>query len=110
MPGHGRRGCNALAGGPRSRRGCRSHTLAQHVAMTTAPDRDQPLPDNARLNELEVKLSFAEDLLETLNATVYRQQQQIDRLQREMRELREQLVAAAPLETRNPREELPPHY
>jgi SlyX protein len=65
---------------------------------------------DTRLNEVEVKLSFAEDLLETLNATVYRQQQQIDRLQQEVRELREQLMAAAPAESRNPQEEIPPHY
>lgn len=64
----------------------------------------------SRLNEVEVKLSFAEDLLETLNRTVYRQQQQIDRLQREVRELREQLMAAAPPEGRSLREEIPPHY
>ena len=37
---------------------------------------------NARLTELEVKLSYSEDLLEQLNLTVYRQQQQIERLRR----------------------------
>ncbi len=64
----------------------------------------------SRLSELEVKLSFAEDLLEQLNLTVYRQQQQIDRLQRELREQREQLEAAAPAEGRSLRDEIPPHY
>jgi SlyX protein len=64
----------------------------------------------SRLSELEVKLSFAEDLLEALNTTVYRQQQQIDRLQREVRELREQLAATMPGEGRSLREEIPPHY
>ena len=34
----------------------------------------------ARLTELEVKLGFAEDLLDALNRTVYRQQQQIDKV------------------------------
>ena len=63
-----------------------------------------------RLTELEVKAAFAEDLLETLNATVYRQQQQIDALQRQVRELREQLMASAPPESRSLRDELPPHY
>jgi SlyX protein len=65
---------------------------------------------NERINELEVKLAFAEDLLDAVNATVYRQQQQIDRLLREMRELREQLAAAAPGEARSLRDEIPPHY
>jgi SlyX protein len=64
----------------------------------------------ARINELEAKLVFAEDLLEELNRTVYRQQQQIDLLQRQMRELREQLAASAPAEGRSLRDEIPPHY
>ena len=64
----------------------------------------------ARINELEVKLGFAEDLLEELNRTVYRQQQQIDRLYLEVRELREQLASAAPGEGRSLRDEIPPHY
>lgn len=65
---------------------------------------------NERLTELEVKLAFAEDLLETLNATVYRQQQQIDALQRQLRELREQMQAQSPAEPRSLRDEIPPHY
>ncbi|HZV53474.1 MAG TPA: SlyX family protein [Rhodocyclaceae bacterium] len=64
----------------------------------------------SRLNELEVKLAFAEDLLDAVNATVYRQQQQIDRLLQEVRELREQLLAVAPAEGRSLRDEIPPHY
>jgi SlyX protein len=70
--------------------------------MDTAP--------NERVNELEVKLAFAEDLLDALNATVYRQQQAIERLQREMKELREQIAVAAPGEFRSLRDEIPPHY
>jgi SlyX protein len=66
--------------------------------------------DTDRLGELEVKLAFVDDLLDAVNATVYRQQQQIDRLQREVRELREQLQAQAPAEARSLREEIPPHY
>ena len=66
---------------------------------------------DTRLAELEVKLSFAEDLLEQLNLTVYRQQQQIDLLQVEVRELRRQLAAnSTPGEGRSLREEIPPHY
>jgi len=33
---------------------------------------------DARLNELEAKLAFAEDMIETLNQTVIRQQGQLD--------------------------------
>jgi SlyX protein len=62
-----------------------------------------------RVTELEVKLAFAEDLLETLNQTVFRQQEQIERLQREVRELRDTLQNL-PGEQRSLRDELPPHY
>ena len=65
---------------------------------------------DARINELEVKLSFAEDLLEQLNLTVFRQQQQIEALQRELRALREQMLASLPAEGRSLRDEIPPHY
>jgi SlyX protein len=68
-----------------------------------------PSPDE-RLTELEVKSAFAEDMLDSLNATLYRQQQQIDRLLREVWELREQLAASAPSESRSLRDEIPPHY
>jgi SlyX protein len=63
-----------------------------------------------RLTELEVKLAFAEDLLDAVNATIYRQQQRIELLERQVRELREQLAASLPPEARSPREEIPPHY
>jgi len=64
----------------------------------------------ARVTELEVKLAFAEDLLETLNQTVFRQQEQIDRLQQEVRALRQQMLLAQPAEQRSLRDEIPPHY
>ena len=64
----------------------------------------------SRLVEIETKLSFSEDLLEALNSTVYRQQQQIVQLQQELRDLREQVRAAMPAEPRNLRDETPPHY
>lgn len=64
----------------------------------------------SRIAELEVKLSFAEDQLDALNRTVYRQQQQIDRLLLEVRNLREQQMAAMPAEARSLRDEIPPHY
>lgn len=62
-----------------------------------------------RLEDLEIKVSYTEDLLDQLNMTVYRQQQQIDRLILQVTQLREQ----APEQgggARNLRDELPPHY
>jgi SlyX protein len=65
----------------------------------------------SRLAEIEIKLSFTEDLLEALNRTVFRQQQQIEQLQQELRALRQQLQSdGGPSAPRDPREETPPHY
>lgn len=64
----------------------------------------------ARLTELEVKLAFAEDLLETLNHTVYRQQEQISQLQHELRTLRQQMLQSQSAEQRSLLDEIPPHY
>ncbi|MDE3011733.1 MAG: SlyX family protein [Pseudomonadota bacterium] len=65
----------------------------------------------ARIQELEIKLSFCEDLLDTLNTTVVRQQQQMDRLQAELRVLRQQIAAQSEGGTSPTlRDELPPHY
>jgi SlyX protein len=64
-----------------------------------------------RVIELEIKSSYAEDLLDQLNMTIYRQQQQIDRLILEVAQLREQSRNATQEgAARNPRDELPPHY
>jgi SlyX protein len=63
-----------------------------------------------RLTELEIKASFNEDLVEQLNQVVFRQQQQIDALLREVSQLRQQLPEPGAGGARNPRDELPPHY
>jgi SlyX protein len=64
----------------------------------------------SRLDELEAKMSLAEDLLDALNRTVYRQQQQMDRLQQDIRDLRQQLQEVAPEQAASPDNEIPPHY
>ena len=63
----------------------------------------------SRLAEIEVKLSFSEDLLEELNRTVARQQQ-IDLLQQELRALRQQVQSGTAAESFGPHDETPPHY
>ena len=72
--------------------------------MSTSPDIDK------RLTDLEVKLGLADDMLDQLNQTVYRQQQQIERLLRELAELRQQMPDGAGAGLRSLRDELPPHY
>jgi len=63
-----------------------------------------------RVTELEVKASFAEDLLDQLNLLVYRQQQQIDSLLAQVTQLRQQSPEGGSGTPRNLRDELPPHY
>lgn len=65
---------------------------------------------SGRLAEIEAKLAFAEDLIDTLNQTVARQQAQIDSLQAQLRVVYQQVQAITPEDARSPREELPPHY
>ena len=68
-------------------------------------------PMNGRLTELEIKMSLTEDLVDELNRTVFRQQEQIDLLQAQLRLLYGQMQAnAGPAEPRNLRDEIPPHY
>ena len=62
-----------------------------------------------RITDLEIKASFAEDTVEQLNAVVVRQQAQIDRLIRELVELRDR-AAAEPGTARAVGDEMPPHY
>jgi SlyX protein len=64
-----------------------------------------------RLTDLEIKSSYADDLLEQLNMTIYRQQQQIDSLIQQVAHLRQQSQnAGQDGAARNLRDELPPHY
>ena len=63
-----------------------------------------------RLESLEIKASFTEDLLDQLNMTIYQQQQLIDRLTQEVIQLRQQAPEGGSNGPRNLRDELPPHY
>lgn len=65
---------------------------------------------DARLAEIEIKLSFSEDLLEELNRTVVRQQQQIVALELQVRELRLQMQRNQPADDGGAGHEIPPHY
>ena len=67
-------------------------------------------PLEQRLTDLEIKASYTEDLLDQLNLVIYRQQQQIDDLARELLRLRQQVPEGGAGEPRNLRDELPPHY
>lgn len=77
--------------------------------MTTSPNTPGAATE-LRLTELEIKASYAEDLLDTLNQLVAHQQEQIDLLLREFSRLRQRGEQDAAPAARNPRDELPPHY
>lgn len=62
-----------------------------------------------RFIELEIKLSQQEDLLDTLNQTIYRQQQKIERLEAVTAELARRLVNMPDVFQRTTTEK-PPHY
>lgn len=64
----------------------------------------------SRITELEIKISYAEDLIDELNRTVFRQQQQIDFLARELDALRQQVQSAQPQQATSLFDEIPPHY
>ena len=72
--------------------------------MNAATDTDR------RLTDLEIKLGLADDMLDQLNKTLFRQQQMIERLARELGELRQQVPDSAGGSFRSLRDEIPPHY
>ena len=94
--------------------------MAKNARRTPCPraaptDRTAALPADttaleARITELEIKLSFAEDTIDGLNATVFRQQQTMEALAADLRALRQQVSSSLPAEARSLRDELPPHY
>jgi SlyX protein len=73
---------------------------------------DRPDPVDARLTELEIKASLAEDTVDRLNEVVIAQQARIDALVHEVARLARLLREGggdAPA-SRGPRDEIPPHY
>ena len=80
--------------------------------MAGAGDSTEAAGVDERLMALEVKASFSEDLVDELNRTVARQQQQIEALARELVRLRGQVEAMGEREggAGDPGQEVPPHY
>ncbi len=64
-----------------------------------------------RIIELETRTSYQDHIIQELNAVVTRQQTQIDRLEAEIRRIREHLKTISPSQIARPEEEIPPpHY
>ena len=65
----------------------------------------------SRLNDLETKVAFQDELLVTLNTIVAEQQQQLDLIQRELRLVYEQVkTLSPPVFATSAGQERPPHY
>lgn len=66
----------------------------------------------SRLTDLESKVAFQDDLLESLNGIVARQQQEIEMLQGQVQMLYDQLRSLAPsnIGQAGVDDERPPHY
>ena len=61
--------------------------------------------------ELQTKLAYQEDAIQQLNDVIYRQQQQIDKLEKLNSELQQRIAAlAAGSAAEAPQDETPPHY
>ncbi|HEX5361913.1 MAG TPA: SlyX family protein [Fluviicoccus sp.] len=65
-----------------------------------------------RLDDLEIKMAFQEELVEALNGVVVRQQQEIELLQQQVRYLYRQIRDLRPVDEAapTPEDEVPPHY
>lgn len=65
-----------------------------------------------RLIELEIKMSYQDDLLQTLNTIIATQQRQIDRLEQAYKSMSERVnsLAVKTADDAQQTYEIPPHY
>ena len=65
-----------------------------------------------RLNDLESRMAFQDDLIERLNEVVARQDREILELKNRLKDLQLRIreLAAAPADGAPPGHEIPPHY
>ena len=67
-----------------------------------------------KLEDLQVKYSFQEDFLQSLNEIIVSQQKELDKIKSQIREIKEELVALQENDnaTKNieSKSETPPHY
>jgi SlyX protein len=71
-------------------------------------DSAQPLSE--RLDALEIRIAYQDETIETLNATITAQWQQIDALTRQVKAFDDRLQQAEANAPAAPGNERPPHY
>jgi len=69
-----------------------------------------PRTSAARLEELEIRIGYLDDLVDSINRTLFRQQQQIEQLGRALAELQRQAHASPQAAPTGAGDEIPPHY
>lgn len=69
-----------------------------------------PTQTEHRITELEIKITDLEYTVDQQNHCIFRQQQQIDFLIRELQGMQEQVRGLSSNEPRSLRDEIPPHY
>ena len=79
------------------------------------PPIQEDLPGTAvehedRFVDIEIKLAHMEDLVDSLNQTVYQQARRIDQLEAMVQQLAEHLRAQREIGRQMPVNERPPHY
>jgi SlyX protein len=65
---------------------------------------------NQKLVDLETRMAFLEDTLDTLNTVVYRQDEQLSKLKQHNIQLKDQLKQVHEAIDSAPQDETPPHY
>lgn len=68
------------------------------------------LPGDERMDELELKLTFLDDAVASLNDSDVQQSQRLLRLENALRDLRRDLMALRTSLSDDVRDEPPPHY
>lgn len=66
------------------------------------------MSSDERLTNLEIKVTYQDELIETLNQVVIELRKQIDRVCSDMQRLREQTLEGVP--NAGPADDKPPHY
>ncbi len=91
-----------------------AHILPEESASSAGTNHQEAAMSDSlenRVTDLEVKLSFAEDMLDRLNETIVKQQRQIEVLAREVMVLRDQIPEVDGRTPHEPGDEIPPpHY
>ena len=87
----------------------RPYHQTQHTLMNPEQNNERP---EERLETIETKIAYQEDLIEELNKTVYQQQQKLERLEATCKSLAQHVASLyeSASDGSKPENEKPPHY